>query len=141
MIGPRHVWFISSLPRDDNFQLIFFLDEEPQDPPQQCTLLCSDTTGRGGLTDLDFGYGCAAAFIYYFLIGGVKEHTHSYTGTSHSENCTHSHILFFKFYPFIYFFGEKDTPLIYFWSENDTQSYTWRPEKYTPFHPHICIYL
>ena len=51
------------------------------------------------------------------------------------------HILFFKFYPFIYFLGEKDTPLIYFWCKNDTHSYTGRPEKYTPFQPHICIYL
>ena len=50
------------------------------------------------------------------------------------------HILFFKFYPFIYFSGEKDTPLIYFWCKNDTHSYTGRPEKYTPFQPHICIY-
>ena len=48
---------------------------------------------------------------------------------------------FFKFYPFIYFSGEKDTPLIYFWCKNDTHSYTGRPEKYTPFQPHICIYL
>ena len=51
------------------------------------------------------------------------------------------HILFFKFYPFIYFLGEKDIPLIYFWCKNDTHSYTGRPEKYTPFQPHICIYL
>ena len=51
------------------------------------------------------------------------------------------HILFFKIYPFIYFLGEKDTPLIYFWCKNDTHSYTGRPEKYTPFQPHICIYL
>ena len=51
------------------------------------------------------------------------------------------HILFFKFYPFIYCSGEKDTPLIYFWCKNDTHSYTGRPEKYTPFQPHICIYL
>ena len=51
------------------------------------------------------------------------------------------HILFFKFYPFIYFLGEKDTPLIYFWCKNDTHSYTGRPEKYTQFQPHICIYL
>ena len=51
------------------------------------------------------------------------------------------HILFFRFYLFIYFLSEKDTPLIYFWGENDTHSYTWRPEKYTPFQPHICIYL
>ena len=51
------------------------------------------------------------------------------------------HIQFFKFYPFIYFSGEKDTPLIYFWCKNDTHSYTGRPEKYTPFQPHICIYL
>ena len=42
------------------------------------------------------------------------------------------HILIIKFYPFIYFSGEKDTPLIYFWCEIDTHSYTWRPEKYTP---------
>ena len=50
-------------------------------------------------------------------------------------------ILLFKFYPFIYFLGEKDTPLIYFWCKNDTHSYTGRPEKYSPFQPHICIYL
>ena len=54
--------------------------------------------------------------------------THSYT--SHIENLPHSytnfqilskidpiHILFFIFYLFIYFLGEKDTPLIYFWCE------------------------
>ena len=79
--------------------------------------------------------------------GEVKKQTHSYT--FYSENCIHSftnykilpiHILIIKFYPFIYFFGEKDTPLIYFWCENDTHSYTRRPEKYTPFHP-LILYI
>ena len=58
---------------------------------------------------------------------------------------------FWKLTPFIYYFSnfthsytfwvKKDTPLIYFWCKNDTHSYTGRPEKYTPFQPHICIYL
>ena len=30
---------------------------------------------------------------------------------------------------------------ILLWGENDTNSYTWRSEKYTPFQPHICLYL
>ena len=51
------------------------------------------------------------------------------------------HKLFFKFYPFTYFLSDKVTPFIYFWSENETHWYTLRPAKYTPFQPHICIYL
>ena len=45
---------------------------------------------------------------------------------------THSYTFFFKFYPFIYFLGEKDSILIYFWCENNTHSYNWRPENYSP---------
>ena len=58
---------------------------------------------------------------------------------------------FWKLTPFIYYFSNfthsytfrvKKIPHWYtFWCKNDTHSYTGRPEKYTPFQPHICIYL
>ena len=86
------------------------------------TRILSSTAGGGGVTF------------------HVKNMTHSYT--SSIKNGPHSYILlvistiFFNFYPFIYLLGEKDTPC-----ENDTHSYTWRPEKYTPFQPHICLNL
>ena len=107
--------------------------------------------GGGGVTCHDFGYGCAAGVPEphpIHILGQVKNMTHSYT--SYIENWPHSYTIFenwphsytiFQFYPFIYFLGEKDTPLIYFWCKNDTHSYTGRPEKYTPFQPHIYIYL
>ena len=105
----------------------------------------------GGVTCHDFGYGCAAGVPEPHPIhipGQVKNMTHSYT--SHIENWPHSYTIFenwphsytiFQFLPIHILFGEKDTPLIYFWCKNDTHSYTGRPEKYTPFQPHICIYL
>ena len=78
-----------------------------------------------------------------------KTWPHSYT--SHIENWPHSYTFFenwphsytiFSNFTLSYTFWLKKIPhLIYFWCKNDTHSYTGRPQKYTPFQPHICIYL
>ena len=107
---------------------------------------------HGGVTCHDFGYGCAAGVPEPHPIhipGQVKNMTHSYT--SHIENWPHSYTIFWKLTPFIYYFSNfthsytfwvKKIPHWYtFDVKNDTHSYTGRPEKYTPFQPHICIYL
>ena len=80
--------------------------------------------GGGGVTCHDFWYGRAA--------GVPRSHPIRPIHILPISKIVPINIQFFKFYPFIYFLGEKDTPFIYFWCENDTHSYTRRPQKYTP---------
>ena len=103
-----------------------------------CNILmpvCHTANTGGGVTCHDFGYGLATGdpgprSIY--ILGEVKlkiNQTHSYTHVLPISKIVQIHILFSKFYSFIYFLGEKDTPLIYFWGENHTHLYTWMPEN------------
>ena len=75
-------------------------------------------TANTGLACHDFGYGRATGDPRprpIHILGEVKKkQTHSYTHVLPISKIVPIHILFFKFYSFIYFLGEKDTSLIYF---------------------------
>ena len=90
-----------------------------------------NTGGGGGVgVNLPWSCGWSPRTPPIHILGEVKKNRPIYLLPI--SKIVPIHILFFKFYSFIYFLCEKDTPLIYFWSENDTHLFTRRPEKYIP---------
>ena len=70
--------------------------------------------GGGGVTCHDYGCGCAAGVSGphpIHILGEVKNIPFHMLLIA---QIVPIYILFLNIYPFIYFFGEKDTPLIYF---------------------------
>ena len=75
------------------------------------------TSKARGVACHDFGYGPTAGVPGpqpVHILGEVKNRPIYILPIA---KIVHIHILFFKFYLFIYFLSENDTPLIYFWGE------------------------